>query len=317
MSTIGTRLAATVFVSGKGSPKQSFAPVAEQTRPFVVACFEGPCRTRYRSHMDCSATWSLRGALRACAALATLLGAMVASAATLAEFDDAQARIQYGFLTGDARTIESALREVEGFQADTRYAPLQAYQLAYGHWKLAQVYSQADAREVSARNSSVVSKAAKKCVEQARTARTLDPRMAEAYAIEAVCDGMPKGFLRLVGLTGSCARSRPLRTALSLEPQNPRVLLIEAMCAGGKDADGVARWRKVVQAFASASPSGAGKPDWGEAEALLMLGEHHLQRGEALAAREALEKAVALAPDFEAARELLAHGMRMRASESD
>ncbi len=252
----------------------------------------------------------MRGVLRASAALATLLGAIAASAATLSEFDDAQARIQYGFLTSDARAIESVLREVEGYEADSRYAPLKAYQLAYGHWKLAQVYAQADVDEGSARTAGVATKkAAKKCVEHARTARTLDQRMAEAYALEAVCDGMPKAFLRLAGLNGSCARSKPLRTALSLEPQNPRVLLIEAMCAGSKDAVGVARWRRVVDAFASASPSGAGKPDWGEAEALLMLGEHHLQRGEALAAREAIEKAVALAPDYKAARELLARGL--------
>lgn len=250
----------------------------------------------------------MRGVWRASAALATLLGAIAASAATLPEFDDAQARIQYGFLTSDARAIESVLREVEGYETDSRYAPLKAYQLAYGHWKLAQVYAQADVGEGSARNVGVATKAAKKCVEHARTARTLDQRMAEAYALEAVCDGMPKAFLRLAGLNGSCARSKPLRTALSLEPQNPRVLLIEAMCAGGKDGAGVARWRTVVDAFASASPSGAGKPDWGEAEALLMLGEHHLKRGEALAAREALEKAVALAPDYKAARELLAGG---------
>lgn len=310
MSTSGTRLRSSVFVPCNGFSKSDRSvPSVGEASPSVFTFFEAPFRTRYRSHMDCRATSFMSGALRASAALATLLGGIVASAATLSELDDATARIQYGFLTSDARAIESVLREVEGYEVDTRHAALKSYQLAYGHWKLAQVYAQADVDQVSARNTGVPAKAAKRCVEHARTARTLDQRMAEAYALEAVCDGMPRAFLRMAGLTGSCARSRALHTALSLEPQNPRVLLIEAMCAGGKDATGgVVRWRRVVDAFASTSPSSAGKSDWGEAEALVMLGEHHLQRGEALAAREALEKALALAPDYEAARELLAIG---------
>jgi hypothetical protein len=260
----------------------------------------------YRSRMDCSAIGFLSGALRAPLVLAALLSPLGASASTLSELDDAQARIQYGFLTSDTRAIESVLQEVASYEVDAQLAPFKSYQLAYGHWKLAQVHAQANAADAHLRNAGIATKAAKTCVEHARTARRLDQRMAEAYALEAVCDDMPLGFVRLAGLTGSCARSRPLRSALSLEPENPRVLLIEAMCAADKDdAVGVARWRKVVDAFASSPSPSAGKPDWGEAEALVMLGEHHLQRGEALAAREALERALVLAPDYDAPRELL------------
>lgn len=237
-------------------------------------------------------------------ALASFL-AVQASAATLAELDDAQARLQYGFLTSDARAIGNVLEEVATYEADDRLAPLLAYQLAYGNWKLAQVHAQADGSD-RGRGAALATRAAKACVEHARAARTLDDRMAEAYALEAVCDGMPRGFLRVGGLKGSCARSRALRTALSLEPQNPRVLLIEAMCAGAAAEGGIARWHKVVDAFASsASSSSAGRPDWGEPESLVVLGEHYLERGEMLPAREALEKALILAPDYQAARELL------------
>jgi len=256
--------------------------------------------------MDCSAIGLMSSFLRASLAMATVFGAACASAATLAELDDTLARIQYGFLTSDARAIERALQDVASYDTEERLAPLRSYQLAYGHWKLAQVAARTEGAQARTRNAAAA-KAARSCVEHARDAYSLDERMAEAYALEAVCSDMPRGFLRMAGLTGSCARSRPLRTALTLEPANPRILLIEAMCTGGKDAaGGVARWRKVVDAFARASATSAGKPDWGEAEALVMLGEHHLQRGEVLAAREALERALILAPDYDAAKELLA-----------
>lgn len=244
--------------------------------------------------------------MRRIAALVGLAAtAAVSAAPSLAEFDDAQARLQYGFLTADARAIEDVLAEIATYDADDRFAPLKAYQLAYGQWKLAQLY--AEQSERSGRNSGGNgAKAAKSCAQHARAARTADPRMAEAFALEAVCEGMPRGYLRLKGLAGSCSRHKLLRTAASLEPANPRVALIEALCAGASTAAiDVARWRKVVAAFAATPPAPAGKPDWGEPEAWALLGESHLQRGETVPAREAIERALVLAPDYTVARELL------------
>lgn len=253
--------------------------------------------------MNCSASRFVRRGIGIVATLIAIAAGPFAFGASIAEFDDAQARLQYGFLTADARAIQSVLQEIEGYTADGSLAALRAYQLAYGNWKLAQIYAQDSG---AGRTASLSAKAAKSCAEHARAARNADPRMAEAFALEAVCEGMPRGFLRLIGLTGSCARHKQLRTALSLEPSNPRVLLIEAVCAGNKDsvAD-TARWRKVVDAFTRSPPASAGKPDWGEPEAWVLLGEAHLQRGEGIQAREALERALVLAPDYTVARTLL------------
>lgn len=256
--------------------------------------------------MNCSAIGFVRAAWRTGLVFAAQLAcAFTASAATLAQFADTETRLQYAFLTADARAIESVLEEIELSAPSERLAALKAYQLAYGHWKLAQLHAQT-ASDGDREAAGVGSKAAKRCVQHARAARTLDARMAEAFALEAVCDGMPRSFLRLDGLIGSCSRSRLLRTALTLEPHNPRVLLIQAMCdPSSHDPSGLARWRGVVDAFARASPARAGASDWGEPEALVMLGEHHLRRGELLAARDALERALVLAPDYRAARELI------------
>jgi len=98
-----------------------------------------------------------------------------------------------------------------------------------------------------------------------------------------------------------------MRTALSVSPDNPRVKLIEALCASGRSPDPAAtdRWRSVVESFEAAPPSAPGRPDWGHVEALTMLGETYLQRGDPVAARDALERALVLAPDYRQARQLL------------
>jgi Tfp pilus assembly protein PilF len=98
-----------------------------------------------------------------------------------------------------------------------------------------------------------------------------------------------------------------LRTAAGLAPENPRVKLVQAICASAKDPDPAAtdRWRAVVASFEAAPPSRPGKPDWGHVEALTMLGETYLQRGDPVAARDALERALVLAPDYRQAQQLL------------
>ena len=98
-----------------------------------------------------------------------------------------------------------------------------------------------------------------------------------------------------------------MRTAAGLAPDNPRVKLVQAMCAPSTAVDPAAvdRWRAVVASFEAAPPSRPGKPDWGHVEALTMLGETYLQRGDTVAARDALERALVLAPDYRQAQQLL------------
>jgi len=60
-----------------------------------------------------------------------------------------------------------------------------------------------------------------------------------------------------------------------------------------------------VSSFEGAPPARPGKPDWGQVEALTMLGETYLQRGDPVAARDALERALVMAPDYRQAQQLL------------
>jgi len=247
--------------------------------------------------MNCSAT--------SCGLLLAVLVANGAQGESVAELDDAAARMQYAFYTSDSQGVETILKTLEEFQVDDSLAASKAYQLAYGNWKLSQLYLQPLSDERPRPNAkSLAAKAAQACVRQARTAADKDPALAEALAIEAACDG--HSATAHLGSAG-CANSKPLRAAAGLAPDNPRVKLVQAICATASAADPAAtdRWRSVVASFEAAPPSRPGKPDWGHVEALTVLGETYLQRGDPVAARDALERALVLAPDYRQAQQLL------------
>ncbi|MFL6548912.1 MAG: hypothetical protein ACJ8OJ_09455 [Povalibacter sp.] len=213
----------------------------------------------------------------------------------LSDLDDAAARMQYAYYTADSRALEEALSLIAAMEASP-VPGLKEYFSAYGEWKLAQLYAEAQA---SGKNVNP-GKAAQECVRQAKAAIAANARMAEAHAIQAICAGSkPSG--------GDCS-AKPLRNALELEPQNPRVRLIELLCVGSKElptANSLQRARALVAAFESAPPSRPGKPDWGQAEALVLLGQIYLERGDSVAARDSIERALVVAPDYRRAQQLL------------
>lgn len=235
-----------------------------------------------------------------------LAAAAPASAASTAEFDDATARLQFAFYTADIRSLEEMLAVIASFEVDAGLAAAKSYQLAYGNWKLAQLYARPEDERPRPNGKSHADKAVKACMQYARETIAKDSRMAEAYAIEAACDDFSPSANG--GASAACGRNKSMRTALTLGAENPRVHFISALCSPETRSEGAAaveRWREVVEKFEAAPPSQPGKPDWGHAEALTRLGESYLQRGEAVAARDVLERALVLAPDYRQAQKLL------------
>lgn len=235
-------------------------------------------------------------------AAASLLAANLSMADGVSDLDDAVARMQYAFFTGESRSVQDALNILQRVQLPASMVGMKEYFTAYGQWKLAELHTEeAAAGRREAR--SAAAKAAAACVAAAEDAQRLDARFGEPFALEAICSSV-------AGRIGQgCAKNSALRTALELTPSNPRVLLIDAQCAAGADkpdsAAPVERLRAVVQAFEAAPPSRPGRPDWGQPEALLMLGLAYLQRGDAVAARDVIERALVIAPDYRKARHAL------------
>ena len=220
------------------------------------------------------------------------------------ELDDAVARAQYAYFTGDTRSLEAALNLIDAVEVPANLNRSKEYYAAYGRWKLAQLYVDASKQPRGDKGvaRSAASKAAQGCIQHADAMLKLDPRLAEGHAIEAACGGVTQN-------SDSCLRSKSLRTALELDPTNPRIKLVEAICFGNggnrSPMELFEKLRGVVTAFDTAPVSRPGNPDWGQAEALVLLGDVQLQRGDALAARDMIEKALVIAPDYRKAQELL------------
>jgi tetratricopeptide (TPR) repeat protein len=99
-----------------------------------------------------------------------------------------------------------------------------------------------------------------------------------------------------------------MERAVKLAPRDPRVLLLEAL-GNGEDArideQALVTLKKAADAFESERQGVDLTPGWGAAEAYTHLGRGYLERGDVLKARDALERALLIAPDFALARRLL------------
>jgi hypothetical protein len=223
------------------------------------------------------------------AALTMLLAAAAVPAAraeSSAELADLTARIDYGFYHDDARAIDAARAALEQL-GDGQGA---VYARDYAALRRAQLGSEGRAGAW-----------VRECAEREPPADARGPAAAEALVLAAACG--------VVGRQSGRRVEQALARARELDRRNPRIGLVEAWVlqrSGGdaKTAEGVAaKLEETIAAFdAWRAPPDA--PDWGEAEALVALGELTLARGEARAARDLIERALLLAPDYGAAAAL-------------
>jgi hypothetical protein len=242
------------------------------------------------------------GALAAAALVSVCLGA----ARTATSWRDIETRIQYGYYTEDAPALRSLADTVA---ADESHDKLHGYYAGLLAWRLAQLAAQSQ----SAAPGASAAQLAQRCVSEADTALSVQGDFAEALALRAACLATP---LDANGSQSSHAAHRArsdIGTALQLAGRNPRVLLLDAMNdyqlaprLGGNKERALVKLRQAVAAFEVERTDTEHLPGWGAAEAYLLLARDLLDHGEPVAARDALEHALLLAPEFAQARRLMA-----------
>ena len=217
---------------------------------------------------------------------------------------DMEARIQYGYYTEDAR----ALRSLEdAVAADESHDKLHGYYAALLAWRLAQLAAQRPAAAPGASAAQL----AQRCVSEADTALAVQEDFAEALALRAACLVTPRDANPLQSSLAAHRSRRDIGRALQLAGRNPRVLLLDAMSdyqapeLGGNKERALVKLRAAVAAFELERAGTEPLPGWGAAEAYLLLARDLLDHGEAVAARDALEHALLLAPEFTQARRLM------------
>lgn len=223
--------------------------------------------------------------------------AAAASAASDASWLDVEGRIQYGFYTEDARVlsdIAEQLSRTEGAQE-----PLQYYYVGLAKYRLASLLAN--------RDKSRALEALEGCVDSLGSALQAQSNFAAGYALHAACLRQMSMLTPWKPLAGSKSNGQ-MERAVKLAPRDPRVLLLEALSKGehGKlDEQSLIILKKAAEAFESERHGVERTPGWGAAEAYTYLGRGYLERGDVLNARDALERALLIAPDFALAKRLL------------
>jgi tetratricopeptide (TPR) repeat protein len=231
--------------------------------------------------------------------LACLVAAAPVSAGLDRDLADIESRIAYGFYAEDPAVIEAAQRELERISAeDSRIA----YYRGLAAWRLA-LLSQRRGRSPGA--------ALAVCIDSAERAAGQAPRSAEPWILVAACSALGAQTELAKSVFHARRFDRALAQARALDPDNPRILLVEvwrfAYGPARVDPGAAVGTLPVLQAVADAlraRPAKGFAPDWGEAETLVQLGATYLHQGQVRLARDVLDQALLLAPGYERALEL-------------
>jgi hypothetical protein len=233
--------------------------------------------------------------------------------AAAAELDwrDVESRIQYAWYTEDARDLAAAANRVNGLPASE---PLQADYLALIQLHEAQL-ALARATEGSGSDITTVGQAAAACIRSADEGLQSQPTDAQLLAVQSVCMDL-RGRARSVDVPFAATRSHAqMQRALQLAPKDPRVRLLAAQLAYSRAkstperAQLLVSFQSAVDAFELERQGLERLPAWGAADAWEGLARVYLDRGDAIAARSALEHALLLVPDYTSAHRLLDHIM--------
>ena len=233
-------------------------------------------------------------------ALALLAAAQTRAEDTSEAWRDLESRIEYGYYTEDARELA---RLAPTLAATESHDKLHDYYSGLLAWRQALLANPAGAG----------AQFAARCVSSLDAALAAQSDFAEALALQAACRIAPAelggGYAPLAVLRAR----REMDQARRLAPDNPRVLLLDAMSdyrlsasQGGNRERALVKLRQAAAAFESARRAPDRVPGWGAPDAYLLLGRDLLDHGDPAGARDALERVLLLAPDCAQAKRLLA-----------
>jgi tetratricopeptide (TPR) repeat protein len=214
---------------------------------------------------------------------------------------DIESRIQYGYYTEDLRALESVMEVLKPAENDSAS---KSYYAGLANYRLSQL--------TLARDKSKAKDSASACVSSLDKALALQKDFAEALALQSAClDELTLLEAWRTPFAASKSGAR-IEKARHLAPKNPRVLLLDAVgmyerskgTAPERNRE-MAAFKEAAAAFEVERKEAEHFPGWGAAEAYMYLGRCHLDGGAALEARDALERALLIAPEFAEARRLM------------
>jgi tetratricopeptide (TPR) repeat protein len=234
---------------------------------------------------------------------------------------DIESRIQYGYFTEDTRSLHNLVEPLDSNDSHDRLKSYYAGLLAYRLTLLAQAQADPSAATGKApapvrrndRSKNEARQAVERCVGSLDQALEVQSNFAEALALQSACLGMLADLGTWRARLAAPKSATQLRKALQIAPKNPRVLLLDAISdyehakGPASDAEHTCSKFKTVAALFDAERADVDQvPGWGAAEGYMWLGRCYLDIGNPNEARDALERALLIAPEFGQARRLLA-----------
>jgi hypothetical protein len=220
---------------------------------------------------------------------------------------DVESRIQYGYYTEDPRALVGVMELLAPSESESAS---KRYYAGLANYRLTQL--------TVARDKGRAKETAKACVDNLdqalsiQKAQRIEQESAEALALQSACLDMLAGLEAWRTPFAASKSGSQIAKARHLAPKNPRVLLLDAVEAyerpKGSAADRDQALRGLEQAaaaFEAERQETEHAPGWGAAEAYVYLAKCQLDRGATLEARDALERALLIAPEFAEARRLM------------
>ncbi len=223
---------------------------------------------------------------------------LLSAGAAAQDFDlrDVEGRIEYAWFTEDANSLRNLIRTTESVLPKGADSALARYQLGFANYRLGLLLMQS--------KDSAAADAFSDCAEELDEAVEVNEQFADAYALQSACYGSLAGLQAWKAMVYGSQSDAKLDKALELAPLNPRVVLLDGLAdqKKRKALGAQSKIKRAVELFEAPAEPAAGEPNWGAAEAYLYLGRGLMQTGDTLGARNALERALIIAPEFAAAR---------------
>ena len=270
---------------------------------------------------------SLRSRLLLLLTAGVLVSASAVRAADM-NWLDIESRIQYGYFTEDVHSLRNLVEPLASDDSHDRLKSYYAGLLAYRITLLEEARADQAAADAGAgtpppksappvrkndRSKNEARQTVERCVASLDRALEAQSDFPDALALQSAC-------LRQLAELGSWRAplaapksASQLHKALQIAPKNPRVLLLDAIgdyehsgASGGGTQHACVKFKAAAAVFEAERAEVDQVPGWGAAEAYMWLGRCYLDSGDGNAGRDALERALLIAPEFGQARRLLA-----------
>jgi len=198
----------------------------------------------------------------------------------------------------EVATMQKARAHFERLLTGKKHEALTNYYAGYCDYRLTLFYQQNQNKELTAKHLD-------EGIKHLETAVKLNNKFAEAYALLSGCYGQKIGIAPMLGMALGPKAGMSMQSALQLEPDNPRVILLDAIgmyykppMFGGSKEKALAGFQRAAELFDQEKITDPLQPDWGHPEAYAWLGVAYLDKNDNARARAALERALAIAPNY-------------------